>query len=57
MLIEFLQGSEKLLQLVSDGSDGRRDSKKENKEDHNIFHNGSQEVTRVMSQVRFSYIF
>lgn len=41
------QGSEKLLQLVSDGSDGRRDSKKENK-DHNIFHNGSQDVTWVL---------
>ncbi|KAL2932841.1 Uncharacterized protein RDABS01_015960 [Bienertia sinuspersici] len=41
------QGSEKLLQLVSDGSDGRCAYKKENEEDHISTHNRSQELTRL----------
>lgn len=58
MLMEFLQGSEKLLQLVSDGSNVPCDRRKEN-EDHDSFHSESLEVTKpswVRSLIWFIHI-
>lgn len=56
--MKFLQGSEKLLKLVSDGSNFPCDRRKEN-EDHDSFHSGSLEVNKpswVRSLIWFMHI-